>query len=194
MHYRGSNVLNLASGLGRDWKWESNINMISRFVTYVKCNFCEWQFQWFCALLNENFANFNVILHEITKITELGKNWKSQPITKVKCDSMKCQKLIFRVEYTDPSLVLIRRIVKLWNSNFFIVQKVNCHWFIWNVVPKPKSIPVLGSKSKLTFVNMLIFKYFLKYESFWHNYQNMTNSPAFLVIGRSIYKLHVTKL
>ena len=55
---------------------------------------------------------------KITKTTELGKNWKSQPITKVKCDSMKCQKLIFRVdsleaEYTDPSLVLIRHIVKL---------------------------------------------------------------------------------
>ena len=123
VHLRGSTVLNLASGLGRDWKCESNINVISHFVTYVKCNFCEWQFQWFCGILNLNFANFNVILHEITKITELGKNWKSQPITKVKCDSMKCQKLIFRVdslevEYTDTSLVLISHVVTLWNSNY----------------------------------------------------------------------------
>ena len=88
-------------------------------------------------------------------IMELGSKGNGNLVPKKNCDSLKYQKCFQRLnfgeqEFTDPSLVLISHVGERWNSNFFIVQKVNCKWFKWNVVLKPQHIFVLGLKSNFT--------------------------------------------
>ena len=143
MHYRGSTVLNLVSGLGCVWEYESSVNSISMIL----CDF-EW-----------NFAYFNVISCEITKIMEIGFKQEITTYYQSKMWFWEMPKINFQGEFTNPSQ-LISNVGELWNSDFFIVQKVNCKWYKWIVI-------------------MLVFEYFLKYESFWHHYQNMTNSTTF---------------
>ena len=71
------------------------------------------------------------------------------------------------------------------------LQKVHRKWFLWNVVPKPKRHLYLGFIKQAYICNHAHLRVLFEvYESFWHHYQNMTISPPFLVIGRTIYKFN----
>ena len=71
----------LAVSSKRDWtsdgSWsnlrESSISVISQFTNCRHCEIREWQFSLFLVILSEKLAKFNVISHEIARITIFGR-------------------------------------------------------------------------------------------------------------------------
>ena len=78
---------------------EWSLNVISLITICVKREIREWQFTPFFVILSEQLSISSWSHVKLLKLRELGVNGNSWHRTDVKCDSMKCWKLLLSLNF-----------------------------------------------------------------------------------------------